>query len=75
MYKKFYSSHWFLNNQIFLLFSIVKMKPNHAEICRVGNIEPDFQQLPLVDFFLKFSQYWYETSIIQTKQRKVKNIS
>ena len=30
------------------------MKPNHAEICRVGKLEPNFQQLPLVQFFLNF---------------------
>ena len=42
MYKKFYSSHWFLKNQIFSLFPIVKMKQNHAEVCRVGNLEQDF---------------------------------
>ena len=51
MYKKNYSSHWFLKNQIFSLFPIVKMKPNHAEIYREGNLEPNFQQVPLVQFF------------------------
>ena len=51
MYKIFYSSHWFLKSQIFSLFPIVKMKPNHAEIYRVGNLEPNFQQVPLVQFF------------------------
>ena len=52
MYKKFYSRHWFLKkNQIFSLFPIVKMKPNHAEICRVGNLEPDFQQVQISEIF------------------------
>ena len=51
VYKKFYSSYWFLTNQIFSLFPFVKMKPNHAEICRVGNLETNFQQVPLVKFF------------------------
>ena len=74
MYKKFYFSYWFLKNQIFSLFPIVKLKPNHAEICRVGNLEPNFQQVPLVQFFLKFSQYCCKMSIIQIQQRKVKNI-
>ena len=51
MRKKFYSIHWILKNQIFSLFSIVKMNANVAEICRVGNLEADFQQVPLVPFF------------------------
>ena len=50
MHKKF-SSHWFLKNQVFSLFPIVKMSANYAEICRVGNLEADFQQVPLVHFF------------------------
>ena len=48
MHKKFYSSHWFLKNQIFLLFPLVKMDVNYAEICWVGNLEADFQQVSLV---------------------------
>ena len=51
MRKKFYSSQWFLKNQIFSLFPIVKMNENYAEICRVGNLEADFQQVSLVQFF------------------------
>ena len=51
MYKKFYSSHWVLKNQVFSLFPMVKMKPNRAEICRVSNLEPDFQQVPLFQCF------------------------
>ena len=51
MHKKFYSSDWFLKNQIFSLSPIVKMNANYAEICRVGNLEADFQQVPLVKFF------------------------
>ena len=35
---------------------MVKMNANYAEICRVGSLEADFQQVPLVHFFLKFSQ-------------------
>ena len=50
------------------------MKPNHAEIYRVGNLEPDFQQVTLIQFFPKFSQYCCERSIIQIQQRKVKTI-
>ena len=64
MRKKFYSSKWFLKNPVFSLFPIVKMNENYAEICRVGNLEADFQQVLLVQFFLKFSQYCCETSII-----------
>ena len=44
----FYSSHWFLENQIFFNFSHTK---NEAKSCRVGNLEPYFQQVPLVQFF------------------------
>ena len=51
MYKYFYSSHWFLNNQMFLLFPIVETNANYAEICRAGNLEVIFQQVPLVQFF------------------------
>ena len=40
----------------------------------VGKLEADFQQVLLVIFFLKFSQYCCETSIIQIQQRKAKNI-
>ena len=32
-----------LKNQIFQLFPIVKINANYAEICRVGNLEADFQ--------------------------------
>ena len=46
MYKKFYSCHWFLKNHIFFTFS----HSENAEICRVGILEPDFQQVPLVQF-------------------------
>ena len=42
MHRKFYYTHWFLKNQIFHLFPIVKMNANYAEICRVGNLEVDF---------------------------------
>ena len=41
-------------NQIFSLFSIVKMNTNYAVICRVGNLEADFQEFPLVQLFLNF---------------------
>ena len=52
MYEKFHSSHWFLNKkQIFSLCPIIKMKPNHAEICRVGNLEPDFQVFNISEIF------------------------
>ena len=42
------------NPQIFSLFPIVKMNANFAEICRVGNLEADFQQVLLVQFFWNF---------------------
>ena len=40
-----------LKNKIVSLFPIVKMKPNHAEICRVGNLELNFQQVSLIQSF------------------------
>ena len=40
-----------LKNQIFSLFLIVKMNANYAETFRVGNLEADFQQVTLVQFF------------------------
>ena len=51
MHKKFYSSHRLIKNQIFSPFPMVKMNANYAEICRVGNLEVDFQRFPLVQFF------------------------
>ena len=62
MHKTFSSSHWFLKkNQIYIIFPIVILNANYAEIGRVGNLEADFQQVTLVHFFLKFSQYCCET--------------
>ena len=43
----------FLKNQIFSLFPIVKMNANYSEICRVGNLEADFQQILPVQFLKK----------------------
>ena len=63
----------FQNNQIFLLFPIVKMNANYAEICRVGILEANFQQVLLVNFFLNFSQECCEKSMIQIQQRQVKD--
>ena len=51
MNEQFYSLHWFLKNQIFSLFPIVKMNAYYVEICRVDNLEADFQQVPHVQFF------------------------
>ena len=41
-------------NKTFSLFPTVKMNANNAEICRVGNLEADFQQVLLVQFFWNF---------------------
>ena len=60
-------------NQIFSLFPTVKMHANYAEICRVGNLEADFQQVLLVQFFWNFHNIVVKP-IIQVQQRKVKNI-
>ena len=51
MQKQFYSGQWYLKDQIFSLFPIVKMNANYAEICRVGNLEADFQHILLAHFF------------------------
>ena len=51
MHRKFYSSHGFLKNQAFSHFPIVKMNANYAEIYSVVNLEADFQQVLLVQFF------------------------
>ena len=50
------------------------MSTNYAEICRVVNLETDFQQVPIVHFFPKFSQYCYKTLLSQTQQRILKTI-
>ena len=71
MHKKLYSSHWFYKIKYF--YSIVKMNANYAEICRVGNLKAEFQQIRLFNF-PEISQYCCETSIIQIQQRKVKII-
>ena len=42
----------FFLNHIFSIFPIVKMNANYAEICKVGNLEANLQQVPLVQFFL-----------------------
>ena len=44
----------FFLNQIFLFFPMVKTNANYAEICKIGKLEADFQQVSLVHFFLKF---------------------
>ena len=49
------------------------MNANYTEICRVGYLEADFQIVPHVKFFLKFSQYCCDLSIIKIQQRKVKS--
>ena len=70
MHKKFYSSHWFLKNQVFSFFPIVKVNANYAEICRLGGGR--FSTSSACSVFLKFSQYFCETSVIQIQQTKVK---
>ena len=51
------------------------MKTNYAEICSVGKLQAEFQQVPLVVvFFSEISQYGCKTAIIQMQQRKLKNV-
>ena len=59
--KTFILDIGFQKYQIFLLFAKVKMNANYAEICRVGNLEADFQQVYACSIILKFSQYCCET--------------
>ena len=61
-HKKFYSVHFLKKNQTFSLFVTVKMIANNAEICRVGSLETDFQQVLLVHFF------WIFYSIVVKRQ-------
>ena len=41
----------FLKKSTISTFPIVKINVDYAEICRVGNTEADFQQVPLVKVF------------------------
>ena len=50
MYKNFYSNQWFLRNQIFSLFPIVKLNANYAEICSVGNLGHIFNKFHLFNY-------------------------
>ena len=52
LHKEFISSHCFLNKSNIFIFPIVKMNANL--ICR-DLLEADCQQLPILQFFLKFS--------------------
>ena len=54
MHKKLYSGHWSLKIKYFHFFPIVKINANYTEICRVGNLEADFQQFPLFKFSKSF---------------------
>ena len=50
------------------------MNVNYAEICRASNLEADFSTSDACSIFLKLSQNYCETSIIQIQERKVKKI-
>ena len=54
MPKNFYSLHWSLKKFKYFYFLLVKMDANYAEICMVGNLEADFQQVPVNRLFLNF---------------------
>ena len=70
MHKRFYSSHWFLY-QIFSLFPIVKRNVKYAEMSRVCNLEADFQQVSLVQFFWNFQSKFINN---RNSAKKSKNI-
>ena len=42
---------FFLFKKKLSLFPIVKKNAIHAGLCRIGNLEADFQQVPLVQLF------------------------
>ena len=48
-----------------LFFPVVIMAVKYAKIDRVGSLNADFKQVPLIQTFLKCSQYCYGASIIQ----------
>ena len=50
------------------------MNADYIEICRVGNLDADFQQVCLFRIS-EISQYCCEISVIQIQQRKVKRNS
>ena len=72
MHQTFYSSHWDLENQIFSLFLVVKMDANYAEMCRVGtcNLEADFQQVYLVQFFWIFHNIIMKSQTLEFSKEK-----
>ena len=53
----------------------MELNANYAEISRVGNMKADFQQVLLVHFFLKFSQYCCKTLMSYISQNKIKIFS
>ena len=50
------------------------MNANYAEICRVGNLEADFQQVPLVHFFSEIFTMLRNIDNLNPA-KKIKNIS
>ena len=50
------------------------MTANYAEICWVGNLEADFQQVALIQLFWNFHNIVVKKKKNQIQQRKVKNI-
>ena len=67
MHKKFYSSHSFFVFFVFfffvcvcvcvfksIIFTFSQVKNDNKLYCSVGNLETDFQQVPLAQFFWPF---------------------
>ena len=50
------------------------MDVNYAEICWVGNLEADFQQVWLVQFFLNFHNIVLKHQYFKFSKEKKKNI-
>ena len=69
--KKFYSIHKLKKSNI-VIFPILKLAANPPDIGRVGKLEADIQQVPLVYifFFLKLAQYSLSWNINHSESAK-----
>ena len=50
------------------------MNANYAEICMVGNLGAEFQQVPLFHFFWKFTILLWNINKWNSGKKKAKNI-
>ena len=52
----------------------VRINANYVEICKVGSLEADFQQVPLVQFFWNFYNIFLWNSYYSNSAKKGKTI-